>query len=98
MKKLIVLMIVLIPAAVFAAKDVSSAGHNSLSPRQVCVGMEKIVLQLMRQYLSMDRSMSDAIRDNDVKNMNLLGKLKETARKDARDLSTIFQTFCGKDW
>ena len=93
MKKLFVLIFVLIPVTLFAAKDASS-----LTRSEVCPELQSIAFSLTLLFVTNDRDRAKAIKNKDLKLADVYGDLRDISRKGAEEVSTIYETFCNAKW
>ena len=93
MKKLLVLIFILIPAAVFATKDAASFTRS-----EVCPQLQSIAFSLTLLVVTNDRDRAKAIKNKDLKLADVYGDLRDISRKGAAEVSAIYETFCNEKW
>ena len=90
MNKLIVLMIVLIPAAAFAAKDVSL---GSMHPGR-CDKLAAAAYGYSINYLAGREAFSSALEDGNEARIKRYCKVNDYNRKAAAEVAAVYNVFC----
>ena len=94
MKRLIVLMIVLIPAAVFAAKDASSSSIYPKGMAELCQDLKKDARAAASSFVFWDKEFHKRMKNKKRDEARRAGNQSDLILERAAQVSTVYSVLC----